>query len=113
MSLYRPFAFFDPPQVLDASVTPIPPASSAPLQVIADSGTQIGVGIIFSDNTGQFIGVYIGAAGFEQLLCIIGNGVTSVAPVFSRFPPHTRVSLRAMANHPISEGLMTAALVTA
>jgi hypothetical protein len=104
------YAFFDPPQVLDCSVTPIPAASSPPLQVIANSGPNDGVGVSFQDTTGTFIGVYVGASGHEELLCIIGNGASKDA--WAKILPHMRISIRAMANVAITVGLLQAALVT-
>lgn len=82
------------------------------MQVIADTGIQIGVGVVYSDNTGQFIGVYAGAAGQEALVCIIGNGKNADAPVFRTVPPHSRISIRSLANFPITAGQITATLVT-
>lgn len=105
-----PYQFFDPPVVLDCGVTPIPASSSSPLQVIADTGKITGVAISFSDTTGSAIGVYMGAPGSEQLVCIIGNGVTaySHAKIYS----HSRISLRAMANQAINTGSVSVALLT-
>ena len=110
MANFLPIAFFDPPQVINATVTPIPAASGTPLQIIADSGINVGVGVQYMDTTGDFIGVYIGKAGHEILACIIGNGVSSQA--WASFPPHSRISLRAMANVAITNGALTGCLVT-
>jgi hypothetical protein len=112
MSQLITYAFFDPPQVLDSSVTPfnIPASSGLPLQVILNSGTVTGVGMSYNDSTGAMIGVYTGAAGLEKLLFIIGNGKTSIES--AKILPGSRISLRAMANVPITVGLLAAALVT-
>jgi hypothetical protein len=110
MSFAIPFAFFDPPVVIDTQVTPIPASTSAPLQVIADSGVNIGIGISYIDMTNAFIGVYVGIRGHEQLICIIGNGISSIA--WGRFPPNSRVCLRAMENLAITNGQLSGSLVT-
>ena len=110
MSTIFPIAYFDPPHVFDASITPIPAASALPIQVIADTGIVRGSGFMCSDGTNQFIGVYVGPVGQETLVCIVGNGVTDTA--WGHFPPNSRVSLRAMANVAITSGLLTGAVVT-
>jgi hypothetical protein len=110
MSVLKLICFFDPPQLIDTSVTPIPASASPTLQVIADSGVERGIGISYKDTTGDFIGVYIGAIGFEQLICIIGNGDTSTA--WCTVPQHSRVSLRSLKNAAITTGLLSGELVT-
>lgn len=110
MNYNFPIAFFDPPTVLDCSVTPIPKASSLPLQVIANSGTKSAVAIDYMDTTGDFIGVYLGAVGHETLLCIIGNGQTSRA--WGVFPANSRVSLRSLTNTDITNGYIQGALMS-
>jgi hypothetical protein len=110
MSYVIPIAYFDAPKVIDCSITPIPASASLPLQVIANTGLNLGVGMNYSDSTGDFIGIYIGAAGFETLACIIGNGVASQA--WGQFPPNSRVSLRSMKNAVITGGLLTGVVVT-
>lgn len=110
MAFVIPIAFFDPPEVIDTSVTPIPALSSAPLQVIANTGVNTGVGVNYNDSTGDFIGVYIGLPGKETLLCVIGNGLSSQA--WGRIPANSRVSLRSMTNTPITQGLLSAVIVS-
>jgi len=105
-----PIAFFDPPQILNASVTHIPASSSLPLQVIADSGFKSAVAIDYIDTTGDFIGVYLGPSGQEQLLCIIGGGLVSRA--WGVFPAHSRVSLRSMTATAITNGTLTGSLMS-
>jgi hypothetical protein len=109
MSVYQPTVYFDAPKVLSAAVTLIPKSSSPPLQIIADSGNYENVGMDFRDSTDEFIGVYIGGAGEEQLSCIVGGGISGMA--FGIFPPHSRVSLRAMENTDITNGKITGNLV--
>ncbi len=107
MSTYLiPYKFFDPPIVLDCSVTPIPASGSSTLQVIADTGIVTGIGITFHDNTGAMIGVYVGAT----LVTVIGSGVSNVG--WCKIPPHSAISLRNMANVAIPSGTLQAALVT-
>lgn len=110
MSFSIPIAFFDPPLVLDTSITPLPAISSSPLQVIANTGLNVGVGINYSDSTGDFIGLYIGLSGQEQLVCIFGNGLTGQA--WGKIPPYSRVCLKSMKNVPITFGLLTATVIT-
>lgn len=110
MNYNFPIAFFDPPQILNASVTHIPGSASLPLQVIADSGTRSAVAIDFMDTTGDMIGVYLGASGQEVLLCIIGNGLNSRA--WGVFPAHSRVSLRSMTASAITSGTLVGTLMS-
>lgn len=110
MSFVIPLTFFDPPQVIDTSVTPIPASSQLPLQVIVSTGVQVGVGVTYNDTTGEFIGVYIGDIGQEILVCIIGNGLSSQA--WGRIPPKSRISLRSMKNESITLGLLSAVVVS-
>lgn len=110
MAFVIPICFFDPPQVIDTEVTPIPASSSQPLQVIADTGINVGVGVNFNDNTGDFIGMYLGAQGQEVLICIIGNGLSGQA--WAKIPPHSRISLRSMKNEAITQGLLSAVIVS-
>lgn len=110
MNYNFPIAFFDPPELLNCTVTPIPAASGNPLQVIADSGFRSAVAIDYIDTTGDFIGVYLGSPGNEKLLCIIGNGQTSRA--WAVFPAHSRVSLRSMTNTAITNGTLSGTLMS-
>lgn len=108
---FIPIAFFDPPLVINCAVTPIPASASNPLQVIADTGINVGVGIFFIDTTGDFIGVYVGAVGLEILACVIGNGLSAIS--WGKFPPRSRVSLRSMVNSQITGGSLQGVVVTA
>lgn len=110
MNYNFPIAFFDPPQILDCTVTPIPGVASLPLQVIADSSVRSAVAIDYIDTTGDFIGVFVGAIGQERLLCIIGNGLTSRA--WAVFPAHSRVSLRSMKAAAITSGTLVGTLMS-
>jgi|SRR5579859_690625 len=103
MSVYLyPIAYFDPPQVLDASITNIPAASALPLQVIANIGFKASYAITYIDTTGDYIGVYTGVVGSEVLNCIIGGGQNSTT--YSVIAAQSRVSLRSMTNTPITNG---------
>jgi hypothetical protein len=97
-----PNIFFDPPVLLDASVTPIPGSASLPLQVIANLGNVTCNAMFFIDTTGVFIGVYTGPAGSEQLACVIGNGLIGMAK--GLFPAGARVSLRSLTTSAITSG---------
>lgn len=110
MNYNFPIAFFDAPEILNTTVTPIPGSGSPPLQIIADSGFKSAVAIDYLDTTGDFIGVFLGPIGQEKLLCIIGNGQTSRA--WGVFPAHSRVSLRSMLAASITNGTITGALMS-
>jgi hypothetical protein len=97
-----PIAFFDSPQVLDASITNIPANTSNPLQVVANLGTRASYAIDYIDGTGDFIGVYQGPVGQEVLKCIIGGGTTSRA--WCVITSGSRVSLRSMTSTAITNG---------
>lgn len=110
MSYNFPIAFFDSPEIINMSVTPIPGAGSSPLQVIADSGFKSAVAIDFIDTSGDFIGVYIGSIGQETLLCIIGNGQNGRS--WGVFAAHSRVSLRSMTASSITNGTLVGTLMS-
>lgn len=104
MSYVIPIAYPDPPYIIDTTVTPIPALSASPLQVIADTGVQTGVGVTFNDQTGDFIGVYLGIAGSEKLIAIIGNGISGIG--WGVIPANSRISIRSMTSTPITYGLL-------
>ncbi len=110
MNYNFPIAFFDSPEIINTTVTPIPGSGSAPLQVIADSGNKSAVAIDYIDTTGDFIGVYLGKVGQERLLCIIGNGQNSRA--WGVFAAHSRVSLRSMTASAITNGTLAGTLMS-
>lgn len=100
-----PLYFIDPPGILDAAVTNIPGSSSLPLQIVANSGTRAAHAIQYMDTTGDFIGLYLGQAGQEVLVCILGNGLTEDTPIV--IPAYSRVSLRSLTTTPITFGKLT------
>lgn len=105
-----PIYFMDAPQILNASVTSIPGSGSSPIQVVANSGTRVSYGIQYTDTTGDFIGVYVGAPGSEVLKTIIGGGAANaMIPVV--IAAGSRVSLRSMTATPITNGLLTIAFL--
>ncbi len=110
MNYNFPVAFFDPPQIINTSVTPIPGSGSLPLQVIADSGKASAVAIDYIDTTSEFIGVYLGPAGQEKLLCVIGNGLSGRS--WGVFAAHSRVSLRSMTARAITNGTIYGVLMS-
>lgn len=110
MNYNFPIAFFDAPEVITFSVTPIPGSGSLPMQVIADSGTRSAVAIDYMDSSGDAIGVYIGLPTQEKLVCIIGNGQTTRA--WAVFQAHSRVSLRSMSASSITNGTLTGTLMS-
>lgn len=93
--------FFDSPEVLDASITPIPGSGGAFLQVVA-SLAYASHRIFVRDGIGdRFIGVFVGVLGQERLHCILGTDSGSVIDVYT--PRGTRVSLRAMSVDAITD----------
>lgn len=110
MNYNFPIAFFDAPEIINASVTPIPGAGSLPLQVISNSGLRSALAIDYIDTTGDFIGVYLGQSGQESLLCIIGNGQNGRA--WGVFPANSRVSLRSMTATAITNGTLVGTLMS-
>lgn len=110
MNYNFPLAFFDSPEIVNASVTNIPGSGSLPLQVIADSGFKVAVAIDYIDTTGDFIGVYLGTVGHENLLCIIGNGQNGRS--WGVFAAHSRVSLRSMTATAITNGTLAGTLMS-
>lgn len=109
MAFVIPIAFFDLPQVIDCTVTPIPAMPDDPMQVIADTGVNTGVGVQYLDSTGAFIGVYMGPPGLEKLLCVVGNGTEGQN--WARIPANSRISILSM-TVPITVGLFHAAIVS-
>lgn len=110
MNYNFPIAFFDAPEIVNTTVTPIPGSGSAPLQVISDSGFRSAIAIDFIDTTGDFIGVYLGQPGVERLLCVIGNGQSGRS--WGVFAAHSRVSLRSMTATPITNGTVVGTLMS-
>lgn len=105
MATPRPFltpvAFIDSPQVLDCSVTSIPGSGSSPLQVVSSlKKSTAAVRII--DSLGEYVGLYVGKAGFEVLTAIIGAGAPDYVECV--IPKGSRVTLRNMATTAISTG---------
>jgi hypothetical protein len=97
-----PIAFMDSPQVLNATVTPIPGSGTAPLQVVADLGFRAAYAIDYIDSTGDYVGIYIGTLGFEHLVSILGGGAISRCSCV--LPAHSRVSLRSITSSAITDG---------
>lgn len=93
--------FIDTTPVLDTSSTNITASGSNPVQVVATLAAAV-KRIRVNDTTGEFIGVYTGAALSEVLQCIIGPGLDGDIDV--QMSAGERVSLRNMANSAISTG---------
>lgn len=110
MSYNFPLFFFDPPIVLDTTVTPIPGSGSSPLQVVANSGATSTVAVDYVDTTGDYIGVYIGSSGHETLLCLIGNGLSTRA--WGHVNANSRISLRSMTATPITSGKLSCSFMS-
>lgn len=106
---YTSAVHFDPPEVLDASVTPIPASSSPPMQIKASSGPSNIRKFQNADTTGRFIGIYAGPVGKEWLACIVGNGNGSI--VFCEIPSETRISVRSMDSSAINTGFLTGSFI--
>jgi hypothetical protein len=96
--------FIDAPQVLDATVTPIPANTSSPLQIVANLSTEI-QGFEVGDGIQQgFIGVYVGDVGQEVLVDIIGG--PSHPERHIAIAKGSRISLRSMNAQSMTTGLL-------
>lgn len=93
--------FIDTTPVLDASVTNIPASASNPVEIVASLASNVKK-IRVNETTGEFIGVYTGAALSEVLQAVIGPGLDGHIEV--KMSSAERVSLRNMANATISVG---------
>lgn len=94
--------FFDAPEVLDASVTPIPGRLEAPLQVVASS-LRDSAAISVKEGLGGFIiGLYLGPPGEERLLTLVGGPGDNFQHVF--IPQGSRISLRSTSTAPVNAG---------
>jgi hypothetical protein len=93
--------FFDPPEVIDCSVTPIPGNSSPPMQVVAKL-SKSSDHVHIHDSTGKFTGVYVGDVGQEKLVVIVGGGMPNRQRAL--FAAGSRISVRAYDPTPISRG---------
>lgn len=100
-----PVAFMDAPRVLNASVTPIPGAASLPLEIVHNIGVRAVYAIDYIDSTGDYIGVYLGAVGSENLATIIGGGAISRAWIV--IPVNSRVSLKSITASSITNGYLS------
>lgn len=96
-----PLQWFDSPQVLDCTVTAIPGIASAPLQVVATIRSEIH-SVLTINSTDEYIGIYIGAAGFEQLAAIVGGSMPNLTQVY--IPTGSRVSLKNMSANSVTRG---------
>lgn len=96
--------FFD--TVVAAASSNIPASASLPLQLVA-STAQITRRIVFSDDIGELIQVFTGAAASEVLLATFprGGGTKDV-----NIPAATRISIRAYENVAITSGFLNATL---
>lgn len=93
--------FIDTTPVLDTSVTNITASAGNPVEIVASLASNVKK-IRVNDTTGEFIGVYTGAALSEVLQAVIGPGLDGSIEV--KMSSAERVSLRNMANAAISVG---------
>lgn len=100
-----PIYFVDPPFIIDMNVTSIPGSGSAPIQVVADSGSRAAYAVNYIDTSGDYVGLFTGAVGVEVLKTIIGGGLVSSTSIV--IPSNSRVSLRSMTASPITNGKLT------
>lgn len=83
----------DTTPVLDTTVTTIPKSSGAYLTIVAS--TAAGISKLYPiDDIGEYMGLYVGGAGSEVLLCILPLGGGEVMDVI--IPIASRISIRAM-----------------
>jgi hypothetical protein len=87
--------------LLDASSTNIPASASLPLEVVASLSSEAKK-IKVNDTTGEYIGVFFGAATSEVLAGVIGPGMDNELSLI--IPVSTRVSIRNMKNAAITLG---------
>jgi hypothetical protein len=66
--------------------------------------------VTFNDQTGNFIGVFLGPEAQERLVAIIGNGTSGQG--WATIPANSRVSLRSMTSDPITFGLLNVIVVS-
>lgn len=93
--------FIDTTPVLDTSSTNIAASSANPTQVVATLASNVKK-LKFDWASGEFVGVYTGAALSEVLVAVIGPGSDSTVDV--TISSGARISLRNMANATISSG---------
>lgn len=94
--------YFDTPEVLDAGVTPIPGSLSPPLQVVAKLHRSAYVILVRDGIQDEFIGLYRGPVGSEQLVCIFGIAPETKIDAF--FAENDRISIRSMSVPAITHG---------
>lgn len=92
-----------PGPVLDASVDTIEDNAGAFLEVVASLASDVKK-IRIADTTGEFIGVYTGAASSEVLAFIINPGQDDA--IEHSIASGTRISLRSMGTTDITTGLL-------
>lgn len=69
---------------------------------MANIGFKASYAIDYIDNTGDYIGVYLGPIGHETLLTIIGGG--AITRAYCVVAAQTRVSLRSITSSAITNG---------
>lgn len=92
--------FEDGSPIMDTAVTPIPGSASPPLEIIAASIADV-LKMQFIEDIGEYYGIYIGPAGFENLAVIapLGGGTVNVI-----VPGGNRISIRSLTTSAISSG---------
>jgi hypothetical protein len=90
--------------VLDTSSTNINGSAGAFVQVVASTASAVKA-LRIADTTGEFIGIYTGAAASETLKAIIEPGMADTLP--ATIAAGTRITLRSMGSSTISTGKIT------
>ncbi len=95
----------DQPDVpfFDASSINIPSSASPPVEIVTTLAAAV-KRVQWQDDMGEFIGVYIGAAGVETLLFIVGPGGSGIDV---SIPIATRISIKNMQAAAITSGFAT------
>ncbi|MCC7159821.1 MAG: hypothetical protein IT281_09805 [Ignavibacteria bacterium] len=93
--------FIDTTPVLDTSVSNITASAGSPLEIVASLAANVKK-LRVNDTTGEFVGIYTGAAASEVLQAVAGPGIDGDIEV--KMSSGERVSLRNMANSAISVG---------
>ncbi len=91
----------DTTPVLDTASTTINGSAGAFVAIVASLAAAVRE-IRVNDTTGEFIGVYTGAAAAEVLQCVVGPGMDGIIPV--QMSAAERVTLRNMATTSITTG---------
>lgn len=101
---YKIVDYFDAPEVLSCPITPIPPNTDPPLQVIASLADKVHRVELRDGILNYFMGLYGGPVGQERLIAVIGGPGATAVDISPLIPKGTRISIRAMKAETIRAG---------